>query len=53
MNEYLTTKDLTEKLKVTRETIHQWRKQGLPFFKVGGSIRFDPEKVNEWITQKK
>jgi excisionase family DNA binding protein len=47
--EYVTVDELTEKLKVTRQTIYLWRKQGLPFLKIGRSVRFDLEAVNEWI----
>lgn len=49
MKEYLTVSELQEKLKVSRQTIYDWRKNGLPFLKIGSSIRFDGDEVNEWV----
>jgi excisionase family DNA binding protein len=51
MNEYLTTEELAEKLKVTRQSIWHWRKKGLPALKIGRAVRFDLEAVSEWINK--
>jgi excisionase family DNA binding protein len=46
----ITTKELQEKLGVTSVTIWRWRKEGLPFKKIGvKSIRFDLAEVEAWI----
>jgi excisionase family DNA binding protein len=52
VSEYITTEELAEKLKVTRQTISNWRKEGLPFLKLGRAVRFDLDKVKEWIEKK-
>jgi excisionase family DNA binding protein len=51
MSELLTTLELAEKLKVTRQCIYNWRKQGLPALKIGRAVRFDLQAVNEWINK--
>lgn len=47
----LTTTDIMTKYKVSRSTVDRWRKQGLPFIKIGKSIRFEEKKVQEWINE--
>ena len=49
MNELLTTKELAAFLKVDPSTLWHWRKRGLPALKIGYAVRFDKEKVLEWI----
>ena len=51
MNDILTIKELCEKLKLSRETIYQLRKQGMPCIKINRSIRFDEKKVMEWLNE--
>jgi excisionase family DNA binding protein len=51
--EFLTTDELCEWLKITRRTIERWRKGGLPFYKIGSSVRFKKEEVLSWIEQNK
>ena len=51
--EFLTTDELCEWLKITRRTIERWRKSGLPFYKFGSSVRFKKEEVLSWIEQNK
>jgi excisionase family DNA binding protein len=50
-NAYLTTKDLEEKYKVSRATIKKWRDNGMPFKKIGSTIRFNESNVEEWINK--
>lgn len=50
MNELLTSKELEKIFKVDRTTIWRWRKQGMPYEKIGGSIRFNLEKVEKWFS---
>lgn len=49
MSNYLTTKDLCELLKVSRVTLLKWRKEGMPYEKFGKLVRFDKDKVLEWL----
>lgn len=40
MDDYLSIKELCEKLKITRQTLHRWIKEGkVKSIKVGGTIR--------------
>lgn len=48
-HELLTTADLMEKLKVSRDMLYRLRKAGLPFIKIGGSIRYNFQDVGEWL----
>lgn len=49
----LTTTDLMNKYKVARSTIDRWRKDGMPFIKIGRGIRFDEDEVQKWIENNK
>ena len=44
---FLTVEDVAEMLQVTRTTIYNLKKKGLPFIKLGKNIRFDEEAVVE------
>lgn len=46
---FLTVEDVAEMLQVTRTTIYNLKKQGLPFIKLGKNIRFDKEDVIDWV----
>jgi len=48
----LTKKELAEKLKVSIMTINRHMKTGLPFYKVGKSVRFDYEEVKKYLKDK-
>ena len=48
--ELLKTKDLCDRLSVTRQTIHKWRVDGLPIaFKKGSVIRYNYQAVIDWL----
>ncbi|GAB1476470.1 hypothetical protein MASR2M70_13040 [Bacillota bacterium] len=46
---YLTIEDVGEMLQVTRTTIYNLKKKGMPFIKLGKTIRFDQDEVINWI----
>lgn len=46
---FLTVEDVAEMLQVTRTTIYNLKKQGLPFIKLGKNIRFDENDVVDWV----
>jgi predicted DNA-binding transcriptional regulator AlpA len=48
----LTTKQLEEKLQVTAVTIWRWRNEGMPFLRLKNSIRFEEEKVLNWLQER-
>lgn len=50
---YLTIDQVAEMLQVTRMTIYNLQNKGLPFIKLGKSVRFDKEDVIEWMNNKK
>lgn len=51
MNEYLTEEEIAEKLKVSRTTLWLLRRDGMPFVRVRGGIRYRPETVEVWLEQ--
>jgi excisionase family DNA binding protein len=46
---FLTIDDVSEMLQVTRSTVYNLKKRGLPFIKLGKNIRFDQQEVIEWV----
>jgi len=48
-NVYLTSKDLEKKYQISRSTVDNWKKEGLPHIKIGRSVRFDEAEVDKWI----
>ncbi len=53
MEQYLNMKDLTGLLKISRATVYRLKNKGLPFVKIGKSIRFSKEKVEDWLYEQK
>lgn len=51
--EYITLMELAQSLKISRATIDRWRKEGMPFYKIGNGVRFIETEVAEWIEQHK
>ena len=46
---FLTVEDVAEMLQVTRTTIYNLKKKGLPFIKLGKNIRVDEDQFVEWV----
>ena len=46
---FLTIDDVSEMLQVTRSTVYNLKKRGLPYIKLGKNIRFDQKEVVDWI----
>ena len=53
MDKLITMKDLQEKYSLSRATIDRWRKEGMPYMKIGRNVRFNEEKVIIWIFENK
>jgi len=51
--EYITLLELAKSLKISRATIDRWRKEGMPFYKIGNGVRFIEAEVYEWIRNNK
>lgn len=49
---YLTEKELCEWLKFSRMKIFRLRKEGLPYIKVGKSVRYDKGVIEKWLNEK-
>jgi excisionase family DNA binding protein len=45
----LKTKEIMDKLNVSRHTIYNYIDKGMPVKKIGITLRFDYEEVIEWI----
>jgi excisionase family DNA binding protein len=45
----VTKKDICVLLNISRATLDRWRSKGLPSIKVDRAVRFDKEKVIEWV----
>lgn len=51
--EYITLLELAQSLKISRATIDRWRKEGMPYYKIGNGVRFIETEVFDWIKQNK
>lgn len=51
MAKYIKVKEVLTVLGISRATLYRLIDKGLPVVKVGGSTRFDVEKVYEWIEE--
>jgi excisionase family DNA binding protein len=47
----LTVDELCKWLKITRKTTERWRKEGMPFVKIKGSVRFERKAIEHWIEE--
>ena len=46
----LTVKDLAQELQIKPATLYSWAaQQKIPFIKIHGVIRFERERINEWL----
>lgn len=51
MTEYMTEVEACKRLHVSRFKLFHLRKEGLPFRKIGRTIRYIPEEVDRWIEE--
>ena len=49
--EYLTENELAKRLQISRTTLYQLRKGGLPFRRIYRTIRDKPAEVENWLAQ--
>lgn len=46
---YMTVDDVAKVLKVARSTVYKFKDMGMPFIKIGKTIRFKDVEVMEWV----
>lgn len=46
---YLDVKEACEFLGISRPTLYRLKEEGLPYFKLRGSLRFDKADLEKWI----
>ncbi len=51
IDEYITTKELCDWLKISPNTANNWRRKGLPYLRVGNTVRYDKEEVQKWLNE--
>ncbi len=39
-------------MKANRSTAWRWRKEGMPYIKLGSQIRYDKDEVLKWLKEK-
>lgn len=50
----LTTKQLMEKLQVSRSSLNRYKVKGMPFIRISHNVvRYDYEEVDAWIREQK
>lgn len=49
MDRYLTAEELTDQLQISRALLWRLRKEGFPFYKMGKTVRFRAEDVENWL----
>lgn len=52
LDRLLTTEELMEHFSVTRQTIYNWRKEGMPYKKYVKLVRFDLREVIDWLEKR-
>ena len=46
---YMTIDDVAKMLKVARSTVYKFKDMGMPFIKIGKTIRFKDGEVIDWV----
>lgn len=46
---YITIEDVAKMLKVARSTVYKFKDMGMPFIKIGKTIRFKESDVIDWV----
>lgn len=49
---YLTASELAGVFKIKVPTVRAWTRQGMPHLKCGRLVRFQVEKVREWLEKR-
>ena len=49
LKDFLSAKELAEVLRVTIDTVFEWRDKGLPFYRIGKRVWFEQHEVADFI----
>ncbi len=52
MQQWLTADELAQVFKIKTPTVRLWTRQGIPHLRCGRLVRFDSQKVQEWLERK-
>lgn len=52
MAEWITEKELCERLQISSTTAWRWRKEGMPYAGKKKSIRYNLEEVEKWLKER-
>jgi len=53
MNSLLTVPELSQLLKISKDTIYRWVHEGyLPHLKMGGAVRFKERDIEVWLAKR-
>lgn len=47
--EYMNISEVSNYYKVSTKTVRNWIKRGMPSTKLGNVLRFDYQKIDEWV----
>lgn len=50
--QFLTADELASMFKIKKPTVRLWTRQGMPVFRAGRLVRFDPQRVQLWLEQR-
>lgn len=53
MTDLLKKQDVAKKFGVSSRTVANWLKKGLPYFKLGTTVRVSPADLESWINKNK
>jgi len=53
MNEFLTIKEICQKLKVSRQTVYRWFELGLDYYKFEKAVRIKKKDLEEFVSKRK
>lgn len=48
-NPFLNKQQACNYLSISNNTLDSWIKQGLPYIRVGKTVRFDKTEINRWL----
>jgi predicted site-specific integrase-resolvase len=49
----ITTPELCDWLRITRQTASRWRQEGMPYYGKARSLRYDKEEVKKWLEEQR
>ncbi len=51
---WMTTEKVAEYVGFCKATIYEYvSARSIPFYKIGGQLRFDPDQIDEWIEKQR